>query len=133
MKTKTKNHSQQLTATTAKKSAGNLYSLISESPIISEGDREFWLANYQSLPVAEQNKLAQILAETTKEFTRENDSHMSRIAEINTKCVTKLTQIEKTNEKVISARGDDEDDDNYNAGSFDPDKILEELHSAGEF
>lgn len=133
MKTKTKKYSQQLAATAAKKSAGNLYALISESPIISEGDREFWLANYQSLPASEQNKLAQTLAETTKEFTRENDSHMSRVAEINTKCVTKLTQIEKTNEKVISARGDDEDDDNYNAGNFDPDAILEELHSAGEF
>jgi hypothetical protein len=135
MKTKTKNHSSKKSFSVEKKpSAGNLYALISESPILAEGDREFWLANYQSLPAAAQGKLAQVLAETTKEYTHETDSHMSRIAEITTKCVTKLTQLEKANEKVISARGDDDDDDtNYNAKDFNPDEILKELHNAGEF
>jgi hypothetical protein len=132
MKTKTKKTSQPVAA--ASRSAGaNLYNLISESPVIAESDRDFWLANYESLPVAAQKNLAQTLQETTREFTREMDSHMSRIAEINTKCSTKLTQIEKANEKVITARGEEDEADTYNAGNFDPDEILEELHNAGEF
>ncbi|MFH1375890.1 MAG: hypothetical protein ABIH35_04455 [Patescibacteria group bacterium] len=125
MKTKTKNAE-------AKKLSKQLYNLLSDAEVISDGERGFWLQNYPQLSAENQEKVADMIKHGEKELQKENEAHISRVAEIDTKCVVQLHEIAKTNGLKASA-GDDEDIDPDEAmENFDPDQIWQEVKQAGE-
>lgn len=111
------------------KIAKKLYGLLADSELISESERQFWLANFSALPESAQKQLIKIIEHTEKEFKKENDDHMSRVAEINTKCMTQLGKLAKAHKNLVNVSEEEvitaEDD-------FDEEEILAELREAGE-
>ena len=119
MKTKTKKSEQ-------KKLSKRLYNLLSDAEVISDGERIFWLENYPRLSNEGQNELVQVILANEEELKHENDAHMSRVAEIDTKCFAQMQEFMKANGLKVSAR-DNEDLDDY-----DEDEIIKTLQQAGE-
>lgn len=119
MKTKTKKSEQ-------KKLSKRLYNLLSDVEVISDGERIFWLENYPRLSIERQNNLSRIILASEKELKHENEAHLNRVAEIDTKCLAQLQEFSKTNGLKASA-GNDEDLDDY-----DEDEIIKTLQQAGE-
>lgn len=94
--TKTKSPSKN-TATShnhqnSKRNSGaeRLYGLLSETDLLIEEEREFWLANFQDLPSGEQQELARILVDADREIARERERHQGHTAEINAKMQTRI-------------------------------------------
>lgn len=106
-----------------------VYNLLSDSEALIGVDRNFWLKNYSLLSEKEQDRLAQLLSQSEKEFQREQENHMSRVAEINAKCAAQLAELKKANNKLKAIRDEEQED----VENFDPDSILRELHDAGEY
>ena len=112
------------------KIAKKLYNLLADSELISESEREFWLANYSALPNSAQLQLIKVIEEAEKEFKKEHDRHMSHVAEINTKCLTKLGQLAKAHKAVLDA--DKEEAVEAETDAFDEEEILSKLREVGE-
>ena len=119
VKTKTKKTEQ-------KKLSKQLYNLLSDTEVISDGERIFWLENYPCLSSEKQDELAQVIISNEKELRHENDAHMNRVAEIDTKCLSQLQKFARAN-GVKAFVGDDDNLDDY-----DEDEIIKTLQQEGE-
>ena len=117
-----------MTTKTKHSDGKKIYNLLSESEIISDGTRAFWLENFSKLDASAEKELTKIVATGEKELQKENDSHMNRVAEINSKCLANLKILEKNSGFASSG----EDDDEVDQESFDEDEIIRTLQQAGE-
>ena len=117
MKTKTK-HSD----------GKKIYNLLSDSEIISDGARSFWLENFPKLDDSAEKELTKIVSSGSRELEKENDSHLGRVAEINSKCLANLKMLAKNSGFANSG----EDDDEIDVEKFDEDEIIRTLQQAGE-
>ncbi|MFA6458654.1 MAG: hypothetical protein WCV72_04710 [Patescibacteria group bacterium] len=114
-----------MTVKTKTTDAKKLYNLLSDAEVISDGERSFWLTNFDRLSEQAKNDLAAILKNGERELRQERDAHSARVAEIDTKCVAQLQAVAKANKLKASAGDDDEDD-------YDEEEILRTLQQAGE-
>jgi len=105
-----------------------LYNLISDSETISASERSFWLDNYSILSEEVQLQLSRILTKSEQEMEKEREDHMNRIAEINTKCLSRLGETAKANKHLLNSTSEEviEEED------FNEDEIIETLREAGE-
>lgn len=115
--------------TVQKKLTKKLYTLLLTAATLSETERDFWLANYQTLPSIAQTKLFTIVEESEKELAHENDAHLGRIAEIDAKCLSQLQELQKADKNLVncphaSVEANEED--------FDEEEIFAALRAAGE-
>jgi len=117
MKTKTKNKKLE-----QKKLSKRLYSLLSDTKVISDGERIFWLENYPRLSGEKQDELIQVVLLSEEELKHENDAHMNRVAEIDLKCLTQLQKFARTNGIKASNEGEEKD-----LEDFDEDAIWQEV------
>jgi len=105
-----------------------IYNLLSDSEIISDGARSFWLDNFSRLDDPSEKELTKIVATAEKELQKESDSHMNRVAEINLKCLANLKTLAKNS--GFESSGDDDDD--LDPEKFDENEIIRTLQQAGE-
>ena len=113
-----------MTTKTKKSEAKKLYNLLSDSEVISDGERMFWLENFENLSESAKTELTEILRTGEKEMQKEADAHAARLAEIDSKVVAHLQKIAKTNNLKPSA-GEPEEE-------YDEDEIIRTLQQAGE-
>lgn len=114
----------------AKKLSKKLYNLFSDAEVISDGERGYWLQNYPQLSTENQEQVANIVKHGEKELQKEKEAHISRVAEIDTKCVAQLHEIAKTNGLKASAGSDEDIDPDEAMKNFDPDEIWQEVKQA---
>jgi len=106
-----------------------IYNLLSESRALEDVSRSFWLNNFSVLSPAERKNLVHVLENGDKEMRKEQENHMSRVAEINAKCAGQMTEIKNSNGNLKAMKSDEEE----NPEDYDPELILKELHDAGEY
>ena len=134
MKTKTKNITKRSHAHTSNSNAvvKELYNLLSDSSIISDDEREFWLANYSSLSEKAKVELLKVVQTAEAEFRKEEDQYMSRVAEINTKCLANLGRIAKANAKFIDVSKEEVMENRASADVLADEDLFARLREAGE-
>ncbi|MFH0833790.1 MAG: hypothetical protein V2A63_00155 [Patescibacteria group bacterium] len=114
-----------MTAKTKKSEAKKLYNLLSDSEVISDGERMFWLENFENLSESAKSELTEILHSGEKEMQKEADAHAARLAEIDAKVVAQLQKVAKINNLKPSAGEPDEEE-------YDEEEIIHALQQAGE-
>ncbi|MCF7846305.1 MAG: hypothetical protein K9L85_03625 [Candidatus Peribacteraceae bacterium] len=108
-----------------KSESKKLYNLLSDAEVISDGERMFWLENFENLSENAKTKLTETLKSGERDLQKEHDAHAARVAEIDTKVVAELQSLAKAS-GLKGTTGDDDDID------YDEEEIIRTLQQAGE-